>query len=355
MADFTIVRYFCSFFFTLLISSSSLTLTLIAKPVSSATLQSKLSENPNFEPHIALIGDAELVDGGSFVKLTRPSVSSSGILLRQEPFRFVHPPISFSTEFTFSISPGKSKGLALVLVPGDFKSKFSGQGSFGLSGEKRFLGVEFDTAMDGNVGDLNGNHVGVDVGSFVSVAVVNVSSMNLVLNNGEKLKSWIDYDASSKRLEVRLAKLGEARPYNPMMAYAIDLPAMWGGEDVLVGISSANGDSTQISSVYSWKFSLRSFPHSMHSLPADPRSYSSELSENSTEHPKRVCPLAILGGLIFATVCGALMAFAVLFVWAVVASRHTVFPTTEVPVHHMGFKYEKVGVVVEKNTDGVKN
>lgn len=332
------------------------TLTLIVKPISSSTLRS-LPQNPNFEPQIALIGDAKLVEDGSFVKLTRPSVSSTGLLLRRKPFRFLDPefgkPVSFSTEFAFSISPGNGEGLALVLVPSDFGSRFSGQGSFGLSGEKRFLGVEFDTAMDGNVGDLNANHVGVDVGSFVSVAVVNVSSMNLVLNNGAKLKSWIDYDSSSKRLEVRLAKLGEARPYSPIIAYAIDLPAMWRGEEVLVGISSSNGDSAQISSVYSWKFSLRSFPYSMHSLPVDPRGYSREHGKHSSEHKRRVCPLAILGGLIFATVCGALMAFAVLFLWAVVASRHTVFPT-EAPVHHMGFKYEKIGIVVEKDSDGVK-
>ncbi|PON87579.1 Concanavalin A-like lectin/glucanase domain containing protein [Trema orientale] len=125
---------------------------------------------------------------------------------------------------------------------------------------------------------------------------------------------------------------------------------MWGGEDVLVGISSSNGDSSQVSSVYSWKFSLRNIPYSMHSLPVDPRGYSGEHSRHSSEHRKRVCHLAILGGLIFATVCGALMVFAVLFLWAVVAGRHKMVPN-EVP----GFKYKKIGVVVEKDTDGVKN
>ncbi|PON82067.1 Legume lectin domain containing protein [Trema orientale] len=109
-------------------------------------------------------------------------------------------PVLFSTEFMFSISLRNGEGLVLVLVPGYFRFRFSGGGSFGLSGEKRFLGIEFDTAVNDNVGDLNMNHV--DVGSFVSVAIVNVSSMDLVLNSGEKLKSWIDYDSSSKRLEV---------------------------------------------------------------------------------------------------------------------------------------------------------
>ncbi|PON69091.1 Legume lectin domain containing protein [Parasponia andersonii] len=109
-------------------------------------------------------------------------------------------PISFSTEFTFSISLGNGEGLVLVLVPSYFASKFSGGGSFGLSSKKRFLGIEFDIVMDGNMGDLNMIHV--DVGSFVSVAIVNISSIDLVHSSGEKLKSWIDYDLSSDGLEV---------------------------------------------------------------------------------------------------------------------------------------------------------
>lgn len=355
MVEFAALRYgLCSFFLLFLCSS----LTLIAKPISSSPTFQASNKTPNFEPGIALFGDAQLVDGGSCVKLTRPSISSSGLVLRREPFRLVapdlHGPTSFSTEFAFSISPGNGDGIVLVLVPADFGSKFSGHGSFGLSKENRFLGVEFDTEMDGNVGDLDANHVGVDVGSFLSVAVGNVSSMNLVLNSGEKLISWIDYDSSSKRLEVRLSKFGEPRPYNPIVAYGIDLLSMWRDEPVLVGISSSNGNSTQISSIYSWRFSLRNYPNRMHSLPADPRGYLDGHGKDLTTHKRRVCPLTILAGLIFATVCGALMAFSVLFLWAVVVNRNAVFPA-ESPVHPVDFRYEKINVAVGKDANGVKN
>ncbi|KAF3433547.1 hypothetical protein FNV43_RR24649 [Rhamnella rubrinervis] len=353
MVVFATLRYgFCS---SLLLLCSSLI--LIAKPISSSSTIQALNKTHNFEPEIALFGDAQLVDGGSYLKLTRPSVSSSGLILRREPFRFddpnLHSPTSFSTEFTFSISPDSGDGIVLVLVPSDFGSKFSGHGSFGLSTQNRFLGVEFDTEMDGNVGDLDANHIGVDVGSFVSVAVGNVSSMNLVLNSGEKLISWIDYDASSKRLEVRLSKFGEPRPYNPIVAYGIDMLAMWRDEPVLVGISSSNGNSFQISSIYSWTFSLRNYPNRMHSLPVDPRGFSHEHGKDLAMHRRRVCPSEILGGLIFATVCGALMAFSVLFLWTVVVNRNTIFPA-ESSVHPVDFRYEKPSVVVGKDADGVK-
>ncbi|KAL5568941.1 hypothetical protein UlMin_025516 [Ulmus minor] len=336
MAQSAVVSSGFSHFFILLFSS----ITLISIPISSSEPQ-QLTNPPNFDSEISLFGDAELVDNGSSVKLTRPSVSSSGLLLRRKPFRFLglnlRNPTSFSTEFTFSISPGDGHGLAFVLVPRDFGSKLSGQATFGISGEK------------------NGN-VGVDVGSFVSVSVGNVSSMNFVLNNDEKLKAWIDYEASSKRLEVRLGKSGGARPYSPIIVYAIDMLAMWKDENVLVGLSSSNGDSSQqICSVYSWKFSLRNFPNWMHSLPADPRGQPGEQGKHLGAQKRRVCALDILGGLIFATVCGALMTFAVVFLWTVFAAdRHTIFPA-ESPLHPVDFRYEKVSVVVEKDFDSVKN
>ncbi|PON33580.1 ABC-transporter [Parasponia andersonii] len=109
---------------------------------------------------------AEIVDGGSYIKLTRPSVSSFRLLLCQKLFRFLDPVssklVSFSMEFTFLISLGNGEGLVLILVPSNFGSRFSSE--------------------------------------------------------------------------------GEARPYNLVIAYAIDFATIWGGEDVFVRISSSNGD-----------------------------------------------------------------------------------------------------------------
>lgn len=44
------------------------------------------------------------------------------------------------------------------------------------------------------------------MGSLDSVIVSNVSSIDLVLSSGKKLHSWVDYDSSSKRLDVRLCE-----------------------------------------------------------------------------------------------------------------------------------------------------
>ncbi|KAI9174636.1 hypothetical protein LWI28_020423 [Acer negundo] len=85
-----------------------------------------------------------------------------------------------------------------------------GKRSFGFSkmglhtSKFRVVVVEFDTSFDLEYGDLNGNHVGIDVDSLLSVKFCNISSKNIFLNSVKKLVSWIDDDASAKRLEVRL-------------------------------------------------------------------------------------------------------------------------------------------------------
>ncbi|XP_057475920.1 L-type lectin-domain containing receptor kinase VIII.1-like [Actinidia eriantha] len=324
-------------------------LTLTSKPTFSLSLR-RLPTNPTFVSDVAIFGDAEIINGGSSVQLTRPIASSSGLLIYTKPIK----PTSFSTDFSFSISPHSGDGLALVIVPSDFPRNFPGKSSFGVSPEFKFLGIEFDTSMDADVGDENANHVGVDVGSLVSARVFNVSSLNLVLNSGMKLRSWVDYDASSKRLEVRLGEMGNPRPFDPLMGFPIDLSEMWRGEDVLVGISSSSGNSAQTSSVYSWDFRVRSVPSWMHSQPADPRRFSDKGREKRVDHKKDPCPLSLVSGLIVGIGCGALVALMVLFLWAIFVNRHVVIPVGY-SWKPADFGYKKVSVDVENSSVNVKN
>ncbi|KAF8396866.1 hypothetical protein HHK36_018501 [Tetracentron sinense] len=350
MATFSISRYSLSFPFLVFYF-----VTLSAEPLSSFSLK-RFDKNTIFESEIALFGDAEIVNGGSSVKITRSSISSAGRLMFKKPIKFVEgnplKPVSFSTYFSFSISPGNGDGLAFIVLPNGFPLESFDGNSFGLAPElekrgTRFLAVEFDTLMDAKLGDPNGNHVGIDIGSLTSARVSNVSSINLVLNSGEKLQSWIDYDANSKQLEVRLSKLGNIRPSNPLVSYPIDLSKLWKKEEeVFVGISSSSGNSSQTSSVYSWSFRLSRFPSWMHSQPLDPR-VSSLHSKPVIVHKRSVCLKRIQTALIFGIGCGALAAFIVLFVWAIFANRRPLAPA-EYPVHPVELGYEKIKVVVEK-------
>ncbi|CAL5420238.1 unnamed protein product [Camellia sinensis] len=312
------------------------------------------AENSKFELQLALYGDAKVVNGGSFVQITGSSSSSlsAGRVFYRKPIKLVdgnpREIVSFSTYFSFSISPESGDGLAFDMVPIGFPLNAFDNGSFGLLDDQKFrtLLVEFDTLMDNKYGDLNANHVGIDIDGLVSLKVSNVSSMNLVLNSGEKLQSWIDYEAGSKQLEVRLSKLGEFRPVVPLISFPIDLSLMWKEQAVFVGLSSSNVNSSQTCNVYSWSFRLRQVPHWMHSQPLDPMAFNNK-TRTLTVCKRRDCLSKILAALIFVIACGALGAFVVLFVWTLLANRRPVVPE-ECTAQPVGFEYEKFKVVADK-------
>ena len=110
--------------------------------------------------------------------------------------------VSFSSYFSFLMSPGNGGGLAFAVFPSGFPLDVLNGSSSGLShGLKergnRVFAVEFDTSRDAQHGDSNGYHVGFNVADLVSVSVSNVSSINLALNSGDRLNCWIDYEAAS--------------------------------------------------------------------------------------------------------------------------------------------------------------
>ncbi|KAL9226670.1 hypothetical protein vseg_002456 [Gypsophila vaccaria] len=318
-------------------------ITLVIGPINSFSLKSfNGDENSNF----TLLNDAQIAGTeGTFVNLTTSAEFSSGQIVYKKPFNFIDSKtskfVSFSSEFSFSITPGDGDGMIFLIFPSDvaFSDVFD-EGHFGVSKkvEHKFVGIEFDTRK---------HHVGVDVGSYASSEIRDMSVFGLIRNGGVSLRSWVDYEASSKRLEVRLAEDGSERPYNPFVSYGVDLSKMWEGKDVLVGFSSSNGNSSQISSLSSWKFEIRTVPSSMHSEPLDP-----EVGLEGDRHLRRRknCFLTVLGVVIFATGCGTLVAFLALFAWVIFFGRHSnVVP--ELPMNVVDFKYEKVNVTVDNVAD----
>jgi hypothetical protein len=327
-----------------------------------------LSNNPNFDPDIDLFGDAKILadhsGNGTHVKLTHKSSLTAGLLLRRHPITFSNL-TSFSVEFTFSISSDSGDGLLFILIPHDLAAAFPGNGSYGLQPSyptNSYLGVEFDTSKDDNVNDVNENHVGIDVGSLVSVAVANVSESNLVLNNGEKLKSWVDYEAESQILEVRLSKLNEPKSENPIVSHNIDLFKIWGDQSVFMGLSSSNDDnSIQVVRVYSWKVSLKNstVSNSLQSQPVNPNEDEQQQQPQEEEEEKldaaaakkKDRPLTFLAGVIFGTVCVVLVTFVILFMWVIFFHKHEEESLAKLPENPSDVRYERIDVAVEKNAE----
>lgn len=54
------------------------------------------------------------------------------------------------------------------------------------------VAVEFDTLMDVEFKDVNGNHVGLDLDSMVSSQVADLDSNEINLRSGTEVNSWTD-------------------------------------------------------------------------------------------------------------------------------------------------------------------
>lgn len=355
MASFSISSNFPTFFLTIFLFG-----TFSATSTSSFSFP-QFGKDPKFESQIAFYGDSKVVNGGSAVQLT-----SAARLIYKKPIKLVEGKpqklVSFSTNFSFSLSQGDGNGLAFVLLPSDFDvDKFYDNGSFGVipmgleKGKFKIVTTKFSIVNDGVGNDgLVKIHARIDVAGFVPAKVRNGSIIDLALKNGKRSHAWVDYEAGSKRMEVRLSQSGDVKPSDPLFWYPIDLSRMWGNEEALVGfLSSADSRSSQSCLIYSWSFVQRHVPQWMHSEPLDPNAALGKNSKPVKVEKRKDCFTKVLASMIFGAACGALMAFTVLYLWTIFGSKRPVVPE-DYAVKPVDFEYEKVKVVVNNNNNNNK-
>ncbi|XP_052207444.1 probable L-type lectin-domain containing receptor kinase S.7 [Diospyros lotus] len=277
--------------------------------------------------NLTLLGDAYLRDG--VVGLTRElpvPFSSSGTAIYNRPVPFFDPDsnstASFSTTFSFSITnlnPASSgDGLTFFLSP-DNQTLGSPGGFLGLVNssqltKKKFVAVEFDTRVDSHFDDPNGNHVGLDVDSLISIKTSDPISDGIDLKSGNTITSWIDYNSDRRELNVFLSYTS-FRPEFPVLTVRIDL-SDYLKENLYVGFSASTEGSTELHLIENWKFQTSGFrPIRPKSHPAHNVSDSSVIrppipvAESSNRHRMRLgLGLGIAGPAFFC-------AFLVVFGW----------------------------------------
>ena len=112
------------------------------------------------------------------------------------------------------------------------------------------VGVEFDTFQNGEYGDADTNHVGINVnGSVFSVQAQGVEGR---FDDGRLWTAWLDYDGTT--LEVRVSASG-SRPEFPTLSRTIDIPTILGGQTAYAGFTSATGLDFENADVLSWTYS----------------------------------------------------------------------------------------------------
>ncbi|KAF1001718.1 hypothetical protein AG4045_019375 [Apium graveolens] len=150
---------------------------------------------------------------------TSTSYSSGvGRAFYKYPIRFLDFSInnvaSFSCKFSFRIDPSAphcafGDGLAFLITsnPGSVSLSDGFMGMPVSNAQDSFLAVEFDTSFNANLGDINGNHVSVDLNSVLSVASVDSLSRGIDFKSGRKMSVWIEYSHSEKMIRVWLVIL----------------------------------------------------------------------------------------------------------------------------------------------------
>ncbi|XP_012701576.1 LOW QUALITY PROTEIN: L-type lectin-domain containing receptor kinase S.6-like [Setaria italica] len=233
--------------------------------------------------NLTLLGSASLLPGATAVALTTPSRDGvgAGRALFSEPVRLLVPsstdPASFSTRFTFRITPAPTygDGLAFLLTSsrtflgasngflGLFpSSSASDEGEADLHGVTT-VAVEFDTHRDVALRDPDGNHVALDAGSIFSVAS---ASPGVDLRAGVPITAWVEYRAPRRRLSVWLSYSPFRLPEKTALSADADLSGLL-RTFMYAGFSASNGNGAALHVVERWTFRTFGFANSSHASP----------------------------------------------------------------------------------------
>lgn len=152
-----------------------------------------------FNSEIGVHLNAMLDVEGSFIKMTQPWNLSVGVVTYKQPIKLMeHNNFtrkgSFSTHFSFSMSPGKNDyGILFRLSLNGYLSKHL---------TRAFVAVQIDTNYDPKFGDLN--HVAILVNRPAAVNRVANRYVKLELNTGKRLQCWLDYERARNKLKSGL-------------------------------------------------------------------------------------------------------------------------------------------------------
>ncbi|KAL1193846.1 putative L-type lectin-domain containing receptor kinase S.7 [Cardamine amara subsp. amara] len=297
-----------------------------------------LVKSPSFDKSIALFGDSKLVNDTSSIQLTDSVSGSEGRVVYRKPINLFKGKdrisVIFSTYFSFSMPNEIGDVLAFVMVPSSldlslFGTKDNSSSALGFLLEhvknETVVAVEFSISK-------SGNRARTLVGRPESAKTRNVSfEGDLMMNNGGRLSCMIDYEASSKRMMVRFRKSGSIKEFDPFFSFSVDLAKLWKGGQVMVGLSSANGNSSKPHLLHSWSFEIwHLHPMWMHSVPLVPNEgLKGGVSTEKEGRERSECIWRMLGALVLAAVCGALGAMLALYLWTICGVRRSMVVVPE--------------------------
>jgi serine/threonine protein kinase len=258
-----------------LVESFSALIFLSIIPVSSQLNEFLYSGFKDAATNITLSGVSEIKKNG-ILRLTNETSRLLGHAFYPSPFKFKNSSngtaLSFSTCFVFIIVPEYPKlgghGLAFTIATTkDLKalpSQYLGLlNSSVVNLTNHLFAVEFDTVQDFEFGDINDNHIGIDLGSLKSNASASAayytgdsdsSKQDLNLKGGKPIQVWIDYDSVQNVVNVTISPTSK-KPKIPILSSHVDLSSLF-EEYMYVGLSASTGLLASSHYMLGWSFKL---------------------------------------------------------------------------------------------------
>ncbi|XP_073044458.1 L-type lectin-domain containing receptor kinase S.4-like [Primulina eburnea] len=265
--------------------------TFLAIPASSQNDEFMYNGFNDPKMNISLNGVSRIHENG-LLQLTNESSRVIGHAFFPTQLRFKNSVngtgFSFSTCFVFSIHPEYTKlgghGMAFTIAPSKelvtaLPSQYLGLMNSSDVGNfsNHVFAVEFDTVQDFEFGDINDNHVGIDINSLVSnksaaAAFFGDNSVknDLNLKGGTPVVAWIEYDSRTYVINVTLSP-SSYKPQLPLFSSQLDLSPIL-EEYMYVGFSASTGLLASSHYLLGWSFKINGEAKSLDlaSLPSLP-------------------------------------------------------------------------------------
>ncbi|XP_057536076.1 L-type lectin-domain containing receptor kinase SIT2-like [Amaranthus tricolor] len=221
--------------------------------------------------NLHLDGLADIRSNG-LLQLTNTSQQQSGHVFYPQPVK-LNATRSFSTSFVFAMYPDieahGGHGLAFVIsssmnfdhaVPAEYLGLFNTTNNNLQS--NHIFAVEFDTVQNAVFGDIDGNHVGIDINSLTSIVSASAAYIDdkeqtnktLELTSRKAMQVWIDYDGDEKLMNVSIAPLKNSKPTKPLLSTHLNLSSVL-LNSMFVGFSGSTGITANEHYLLGWSWS----------------------------------------------------------------------------------------------------
>ena len=158
-------------------------------------------------------------------------------------------------------NPGE--GLAFLIAP-DLSIPAASYGQWlGLTNAindgkqtNRIVAIEFDTEKQDY--DPNDNHIGLNINSVNSTATVSLDDYNIELSSkeGTSYSVWVQYNGTSKVMEVYMVKDGQPKPEKPLLNKTINL-GQHVNKQSYFGFAASTGDpQVELNCVLKWSLEI---------------------------------------------------------------------------------------------------